>query len=255
MPAIIFDCDGVLADTERFGHLIAFNQTFREFNLPVQWSEADYAIKLRIAGGKERMASLLTTEFVNKANLPLNPSAQKELISNWHQRKTDIYMQMVSEGKLPGRPGIVRLIDEAITAGWKLAVASTSAEQSVRAVLENVAGENRAAQFEILAGDIVSKKKPAADIYLLALKQLKVAANEALVIEDSRNGLLAAVSAGLRCLITRSSYTKEEDMSEAILVVSDLGEGKMPMQVLENRSRARPADFLTLKDLEACLFS
>lgn len=147
MPAIIFDCDGVLADTERFGHLIAFNQTFREFNLPVQWSEADYAIKLRIAGGKERMASLLTTEFVNKANLPLNPSAQKELISNWHQRKTDIYMKMVSEGKLPGRPGIVRLIDEAITAGWKLAVASTSAEQSVRAVLENVAGVNRAAQF------------------------------------------------------------------------------------------------------------
>jgi HAD superfamily hydrolase (TIGR01509 family) len=255
MPAIIFDCDGVLADTERFGHLIAFNQTFREFNLPVQWSEADYAIKLRIAGGKERMASLLTTEFVNKANLPLNPSAQKELISNWHQRKTDIYMKMVSEGKLPGRPGIVRLIDEAITAGWKLAVASTSAEQSVRAVLENVAGENRAAQFEILAGDIVSRKKPAADIYLLALKQLKVAANQALVIEDSRNGLLAAVSAGLRCLITLSSYTKEEDMSEAILVVSDLGEGKMPMQVLENRSRARPGDFLTLKDLEACLFS
>ena len=40
--ALIFDCDGVLADTERFGHLPAFNQMFAEFGLPVQWSEEEY---------------------------------------------------------------------------------------------------------------------------------------------------------------------------------------------------------------------
>ena len=90
MPAIIFDCDGVLADTERFGHLIAFNQTFRELGLPIQWSEADYAIKLKIAGGKERMASLLNPEFVKQLDLPTDSSAQKTLISNWHKIKTEI---------------------------------------------------------------------------------------------------------------------------------------------------------------------
>ena len=69
-PALIFDCDGVLADTERFGHLPAFNQTFRVFNLPVQWSEPEYGVKLGIAGGKERMASLLTPDFIARAGLP-----------------------------------------------------------------------------------------------------------------------------------------------------------------------------------------
>ncbi len=81
MPALIFDCDGVLADTERFGHLPAFNQTFREFNLPVQWSEEEYGVKLKIAGGKERMASMLTPEFVKEANLPGDPEGQKELLA------------------------------------------------------------------------------------------------------------------------------------------------------------------------------
>ena len=47
-PALIFDCDGVLADTERYGHLVAFNQTFTEFGLPVRWSVADYQDKVRI---------------------------------------------------------------------------------------------------------------------------------------------------------------------------------------------------------------
>jgi beta-phosphoglucomutase-like phosphatase (HAD superfamily) len=130
MPAIIFDCDGVLADTERFGHLIAFNQTFRELGLPIQWSEDDYAIKLKIAGGKERMASLLNPEFVKQLDLPTDSSAQKKLISNWHKIKTEIYMEMVTKDKLPERPGIVRLVKEAIDAGWKLAVASTSSNIS-----------------------------------------------------------------------------------------------------------------------------
>jgi len=71
MKALIFDCDGVLADTERYGHLAAFNQTFREFGLPVQWSEAEYGEKIKIAGGKERMASLLTPKFVAQAGLPI----------------------------------------------------------------------------------------------------------------------------------------------------------------------------------------
>jgi HAD superfamily hydrolase (TIGR01509 family) len=253
MPALIFDCDGVLADTERYGHLPAFNQTFREFNLPVQWSEEEYGVKLKIAGGKERMASLLTPEFVKQAHLPSDPAGQKELLATWHKRKTAIYKQMNLDGDLPARPGIARVVREAVAAGWQLAVASTSAEESVRAVLESVVGKDMAAHFEVLAGDIVPKKKPAPDIYLLTLERLRVSPDKALIIEDSRNGLLAAVAAGIRCVVTLSSYTWEEDMSEALLVVSDLGEPGTPMQVIANRSRARPAGYVTLQDLAACL--
>ena len=257
VKALVFDCDGVLADTERDGHRPAFNQMFREFGLPVEWSEDDYAIKLRIAGGKERMASLLTPEFVAANALPADAEGQAALLAAWHKRKTAIYTEMVEAGRLPPRPGIRRLIGEAQDAGWLLAVASTSAEPSVRAILEQAAGPERAARFEVvLAGDVVERKKPAPDIYLLALERLGVPASDALAIEDSRNGLLAATSAGLRCLLTVNGYTEDEDNTEALLVVSSLGDpGGERTRVLANRSAAQPAEFVTIHDLERCLVS
>ena len=158
-------------------------------------------------------------------------------------------------GMLPTRPGIRRIIGEAQDAGWTLGVASTSAEPSVRAILEQAAGAERAAGFDlVLAGDVVEHKKPAPDIYLLALERLGVPAAATLVIEDSRNGLLAATAAGLRCVMTVNGYTEEEDNSEAVLVVSSLGDpdGERT-RIIANRSAARPGDFITLTDLERCL--
>ena len=246
--ALIFDCDGVLADTERDGHLAAFNQMFAEFDLPVRWSEQEYGEKLKIGGGKERMASLLTDDFVRANGLPTDPEGQKELLAGWHRRKTDLYKEAVRAGRLAGRPGIARIVKEAIAADWTLAVASTSAEESVRAVLEHAVGAEDASHFAVFAGDVVPAKKPDPAIYLLALEELGVAPDDAIVVEDSRNGLLAAVGADLRCVVTVSSYTEHEDMSEAALVVSSLGDPGEPA-----RSGARPGDEVTLADLEACL--
>jgi HAD superfamily hydrolase (TIGR01509 family) len=255
MTTLIFDCDGVLADTERYGHLPAFNQTFREFGLPVQWSEEEYGRRLLIGGGKERMASLLTPEFVRDAGLPENRDAQLEHVAKWHKRKTALYTEMVEQGKLPPRPGIARIIANAQDAGWKLGVASTSAEASVNAILTYAVGRERASRFDlVLAGDCVAHKKPAPDIYQLAIERLGIDPAAALVIEDSRNGLEAAVGAGLRCLITVNGYTEDQDFSEAILVVSSLGDpGGEATRVIANRSAAHPGDYITLADLEACL--
>ena len=253
--ALVFDCDGVLADTERYGHLPAFNEVFREFGLPVEWTVEEYGRRLRIGGGKERMASLLTPDFVAAAGLPTDPEAQAAEIARWHKRKTAIYTQMVAEGRLPPRPGIRRIISAAQDAGWKLGVASTSAEASVHAILEYAVGAERAARFDVfLAGDCVPRKKPAPDIYLLALERLAVDPAAVLVVEDSRNGLEAAVAAGLRCLVTVNGYTEKEDFSEATLVVSSLGDpdGEQTA-VIANRSGARPGAFVTLADVEACL--
>ena len=138
MSALVFDCDGVLADTERYGHLPAFNQTFEEFGLPVRWSEEEYGRRLEIGGGKERMASLLTEAFVGEAGLPTDPDGQRAEVAAWHKRKTAIYKGMVASGRLPARPGVARVIGEALEAGWPVAVASTSAEESVRAVVRPV---------------------------------------------------------------------------------------------------------------------
>ena len=255
VKALIFDCDGVIADTERFGHLPAFNQTFEEFGLPVRWSEEEYGVKLKIAGGKERMASLLTDEFVRQAHLPTDAEEQRNMLAQWHKRKTAIFKAIVQAGRLPARPGIARIVTEARANHWKLAIASTSAEESVRAILQHVIGLDHATHFEVLAGDIVPKKKPAPDIYLLALERLHVVPEEAIVIEDSRNGLLAAIAAGLCCVVTLSSYTVDEDMHEAMLVAPHLGDPDNPVRIIANRGQARPGTYITLSDLEACLES
>ncbi len=251
MPALIFDCDGVLADTERDGHRPAFNETFAEVGLPVRWSPEEYGVKLKIGGGKERMASLLTDEFVRANRLPADADGQKELLADWHRRKTARYKEMVKAGRLPARPGIARIVDEALAAGWTLAVASTSAEESVVAVLEHAVGATNAAKFAVFAGDIVPAKKPDPAIYLLALERLGISPADAIVIEDSRNGLLAAVGAGLRCVVTVSSYTQDEDMSEAVLVLSSLGDPGEPARVLANRGATEPGELVTLADLDA----
>jgi HAD superfamily hydrolase (TIGR01509 family) len=254
VTALIFDCDGVLADTERDGHLPAFNRTFEESGVPVRWSPEEYGEKLAIGGGKERMASLLTGEFVRANGLPADPDGQKALLAEWHKRKTATFKELVREGRLPGRPGIRRVIGDALSAGWTVAVASTSAEESVRAVLAHAAGEKAADRIPVFAGDVVPAKKPDPAIYDLVVRELGLDRGSTLVVEDSRNGLRSAVGAGLRCLVTVNGYTRDEDFSEATLVVSALGdpEGE-PIQVLANRGKAAPGAYVTLADLEACL--
>lgn len=255
MTALVFDCDGTLADTELHGHLPAFNQAFREFGLPVQWSEEDYIRLLSIAGGKERMATLLTSDFIRAAGLPGDRAAQLEEVGRWHRRKTEIYIEIVAESRIPPRAGIRRVIEAALGANWKLAVASTAAEASVRAVLNCAAGRDLAAQFDlVLTGACVPNKKPSPDIYLLAVERLGVPSADVLVVEDSRIGLRAAAAAGLHCVVAVNGYSGHEDCSEAALVVTSLGDpGGEQTQVISNRSRARPGAYVTLQDLEDCL--
>ena len=103
--ALILDCDGVLADTERDGHLVAFNQTFEELGIPFRWSEEEYAGLLTIGGGKERMRGYLAAH----PEIDLGSGAElDEKIVAAHKRKSEIYIQLVDEGRLPGRPARAR---------------------------------------------------------------------------------------------------------------------------------------------------
>jgi len=255
VTALIFDCDGVLADTERYGHLPAFNATFEQYGLPVRWDEDEYARRLRIGGGKERMASLFNDpQFVAAAGIPSADDERAQLLATWHKAKTAKFKELVADGALPPRPGIARIITEALAAGWTVAVASTSAQESVQAVLERAVGAEAAANIPVFAGDVVPAKKPDPAIYLLAVGKLGLDPSDTLVIEDSRNGLLAASRAGLTCLVTVNGYTRDEDFSEAALVVSELGDPQRPpIEVLANASPAQPGAYLTLADLRTCL--
>jgi len=220
IKALIFDCDGVLVDTERDAHRVGFNKAFKEMGIDAEWDVDLYGKLLLVAGGKERMRA-----YFDEYGWPegAETDAQKnELIVKLHKTKTEITAGLVSD--LPVRPGILRIIDEAIAAGVKLGVCTTSNPKFIDAVLD-LFGQERKARFDFVhAGDIVARKKPAPDIYLLALETLGLPPQECMVIEDSRNGLLAARGAGLPTLITTSTYTVDEDFTGAVRVVSELGD-------------------------------
>ena len=74
------------------------------------------------------------------------------------------------------------------------------------------------------AGDIVASKKPAPDIYHWVLDRLALPASACLAIEDSENGLRAALAAGLNCLVTLSEYTRGQEFSGAAAVLGDLAD-------------------------------
>ncbi|MET0475021.1 MAG: HAD-IA family hydrolase [Mycobacterium sp.] len=229
---LIFDCDGVLSDTERFGHLRAFNAAFAELDIPMRWSEDDYASLVRIGGGKERIAAALTDRRPKGSIGGGEPF--DDLVPRIHRVKTEIYRALVADGVMPPRPGIARLIHAALASGWQVAVASTSAPESVRSVVDSVVGHETGSQIPIFAGDMVPAKKPAPDIYLLAMAQLGANAETTVVVEDSEVGMRAAVSAGLACIVTPSSYTLAEDFTAAAAVVSSLGDDGDPTTVLSD---------------------
>jgi len=251
--ALIFDCDGVLGDTERDGHLVAFNQMWREQGVNWQWTVQQYAEKLKIGGGKERMASLARdADFRAVYHVPGSEDEWRNTVAGWHKRKSEIYQELIASGAIPGRPGVKRLAEEALAKGWTLVVCSTSAMDSVQAVLTHVVGEDTASRFAgVLAGDIVKAKKPAPDIYNLAAQKLDLDPANCVVVEDSRNGLLAAKAAGMTCIITVNEITKNEGFSEAAIVLSCLGDpGGEQAVVIENHTSARPAGYFTVNDLE-----
>lgn len=219
IKAIFFDQDGVIIDTERDGHRVSFNETFKEFGYDVEWDVDYYHELLQIPGGKERMKYHLQKRGFGK---PVAEEEVDDLIKALHKRKTTLFIELIESGKLPLRPGIHRFMQEGMAAGLVLGVCTTSNERAAHAIAFNILKD---IQFEfVLAGDIVSKKKPDPEIYNLALEKTGLKPEECLVIEDSHNGVLAGKAAGMHVVATTNHYTEKEDLSAADIIVSCLGD-------------------------------
>lgn len=221
--ALLFDCDGVLVDTEKDGHRISFNDTFTEKELGVTWDVDLYGELLKIGGGKERMTAYFNnTNWPEKA--PKSEGERKEFIASLHKRKTELFMALIEKKLLPLRPGVTKLIDQALANGVKVAVCSTSNEKAVSAIVSFLLGPARSEQIQIFAGDVVPHKKPDPAIYVLASSTLGVEPSSCVVVEDSAIGLAAAKAAGMKCIVTKSGYTADEDFLNADAVFDCIGD-------------------------------
>ena len=124
LKALIFDVDGTLSDTERDGHRLAFNAAFREFGLDWQWDVSLYGKLLAVTGGKERI--LHYWRLVNPGVKALNAQDLNDRIDRIHQLKTAAYELAVNQGEVSLRPGVLKLMDEALAVGLQLAIATTT---------------------------------------------------------------------------------------------------------------------------------
>ncbi|MCP3372015.1 HAD family hydrolase [Bradyrhizobium cajani] len=213
--ALIFDVDGTLAETEEL-HRLAFNHAFVRHGLDWQWDRAVYKDLLRVTGGKERMRAY-------HARQRLAPPLSDEDIAALHCIKTAHYAELVETGCCPLRPGVADLLMAAKARGQRLAIATTTSHGNIDALLSQALGRRWAADFDaVVAGDDVQHKKPAPDVYLEVLARLKLEPLDCVAIEDSANGLIAASRANIPVLITRSMFFREDDFTEAQVVLDDL---------------------------------
>jgi HAD superfamily hydrolase (TIGR01509 family) len=241
LEALIFDVDGTIAETEE-AHREAFNRIFAEMGLDWRWDRAIYGKLLEITGGKERLRHFVRHYHPSQAERFI---ADDDLVVAMHKRKTQLYKDLVKGGEIPLRPGIERLIRAARAEGVRLAIATTTNPDPLAALFEGTLGKDALGWFDaIAAGDMVQNKKPASDVYELALAGLKLSPAQCFAFEDTHLGLRSARGAGLVTLVTVSAYSRGQDFSGAVAVVDRLGEPDAPFALLAGEAAGR--DFVDL---------
>ena len=249
LQALLFDVDGTLADTERDGHRVAFNMAFDEAGLDWFWDESLYGELLAVTGGKERIRF-----YLEKFNTTFTkPNHFDDFVKGLHEAKTKFYTQLMAEGKIPLRTGVEALINEAREQGMRMAVVTTTTPANVTALLESTLGPDSESWFEVIAaGDIVPAKKPAPDIYIWALEQMGLTADQAIAFEDSLNGILSSSAANVKTIVTINEYTKDDDFSKAAVVLNHMGDDKTPFELIAGEVYGRnKLDLALVKEIFA----
>ena len=204
---LIFDCDGVLVDSEPFS-CGTWNVIFEEqYNIDIG---TNYNA---ILGKNLRDAA---EYYSKKYNLPYDNETLKKLA----QLKEDTYYR-IAEGKLHPIPGVNRIIQEAKDLNLKIAVASSGSINKINFNLSQ-AGLNK--EFRnIVSADDVKNAKPAPDIFIEAMNRLEIEPKKCIIIEDSLSGIKAAKSSGAFTIGIATTFSVEH-LCEADLILKNYDE-------------------------------
>jgi HAD superfamily hydrolase (TIGR01509 family) len=215
IEALLWDVDGTLAETERDGHRLAFNDAFASLGLVWNWDVAHYGKLLRVTGGRERILLDMDTQ----PDAPATTADREALARELHQRKNTAYERRMAEGGIELRPGVSELLDEAALRGLRLAIVTTTSRANVLALLRHTLGAAALQRFErVICGEDVAAKKPDPEAYRLALNQLGVQPLATLALEDSPAGVAAARGADVPVVVTRSAYFPNETVEGVVAV-------------------------------------
>ncbi len=229
--ALLWDVDGTLAETERDGHRVAFNQAFAAMGLDWRWDEARYGELLAVTGGRER----LLHDMQNRADAPPQPEARDALARMLHSLKNNAYARLVAESGIPLRPGVLALLQAARREGLPMGITTTTSHANVAALLGAALGAQWRDWFAVcVCGEDVRAKKPDPEVYRTAVQLLRMAPGQVLALEDSPAGVQSACGAGVPVVVTRSVYFAAADVAGARAV----GPG---LQTLEGWTPALPA--------------
>ena len=206
---LIFDVDGVIADTEAvnarasikvFEDLFAILGVKREdFEAGLGRGAAEYVKAAARVHGLE-----LTEEQIKKAT----------------QLRQEYFLNILSEEPLPAFPGVLELIEEAMQKeDFRVAIATSSTPEKSRAVLESAKIPFQ--KMVYITGSDVKNKKPNPELFLLAAERMGIELANCAVIEDAPNGVQAAKAAGAKCIAVTNS-TDAAKLCEADLVCDSL---------------------------------
>lgn len=234
LRALLFDLDGTLADTERLGHRPAYNRAFKKLGLSFRWGPKLYRKLLKQPGGQERLLHYLKRY---QPELGEHQAAADADPQGWtrtvHDLKSRYFRRLVRRGRVPLRPGVARLMREARAEGLRLAIVTSASRATVKPILRHSLGAALSREIDVLVcGEDVAHKKPAPDLYQLALARLDLPAGACLAIEDSAAGLASASAAGIATLVTPNDNTVHDDFERALIVLDNLGEPEAPALVL-----------------------
>jgi HAD superfamily hydrolase (TIGR01509 family) len=203
MPAILFGSISTVADTSEIQRQ-AFNEAFRIHGLDWTWDQDDYRRMLAGSGGRNRIA-----EYARDRGEEVDAQAV-------HETKSSVFQKRLAEADLAPRAGVVDTIKAAKADGGKVALVTTTSRDNITALLEAIAPDVRAADFDVVvdAGS-VDTPKPDGAAYTYALQQLGETPDDCIAIEDNVGGVGAAVAAGVRCIAFPNENTAGHDFSAA----------------------------------------
>ena len=217
--AILFGSIGTIVETSELQRR-SFNQAFSEAGLNWNWTLEEYQKMLTKSGGRNRI-----NDFANQRGIKVNADAL-------HLRKTEIFDRMMSDEKISPRPGVANLISYALDNGILLAFVTSTSTANIDAMFFALNNQIKKSDFSFIGNDkLVSQPKPNSEIYLKALSELKLNAEDCIAIEDTEVSMKSAIDANLKCIAFPGAMAHENDFSDAYLETRDLS----PSHLFENQ--------------------